>query len=391
MYPQLGNNANLIGKLIPYFRKAGHEVRLLSDAFGLSEDVLPEQLFGVKVHWVTGCRMLVKRLAYTVTSRLKNDPGYTGEVGAGIMADAAVLLHKQYPYDLVLATMQPYHLAIAASRLRDCKKIVYLMDPPDEVIDNLPWKAGQKQLMPSLQRMDKIFTTPFIQEAIKHHDHYHLAKKLVPVGFPHIEERKLQPDKGDLIFDLGKINLLFCGALFPDVRSPEFFLKILEGLDGRFTLTFMGRNCPEFWKEYSVNTKAEVRVFPPLPYGVAINAMHHADILINIGNNMLVHMPSKTLDYINTGKPIVNFHKFEDCPTLFYTKRYPCCLNLLEPGMNINDATEIFIDFCIRQKGREVPRSEIKRLYYDCSAEEIAKEILQSVYCMFAEKEREAL
>ena len=58
--------------------------------------------------------------------------------------------------------------------------------------------------------------------------------------------------------------------------------------------------------------------------------MADADVLINIGNSVPVHMPSKTLEYINTGKPMVNFYKFADCPTLYYTKRYPLCLNLYE-------------------------------------------------------------
>ena len=58
--------------------------------------------------------------------------------------------------------------------------------------------------------------------------------------------------------------------------------------------------------------------------------MAKSDVLINIGNSVPVHMPSKTLEYINTGKPIVNFYKFKDCPTLYYTNRYPICQNVFE-------------------------------------------------------------
>ena len=202
---------------------------------------------------------------------------------------------------------------------------------------------------------------------------------LVTVSFPHVGNNKTQDGKIDLEFRPEKINLLFCGALFADVRSPDCFLEVVKRLDERFTVTFMGRNCPEFWENYAVETKASVRVLPAQPYAAALNAMYHADILVNIGNNMLVHMPSKTLDYINTGKPIVNFHKFKNCPTLHYTHRYPLCLNMYEPEMTGAEAAERFVRFCELQKGNSVPREEIDRLFADCRAETIADQILSNL------------
>jgi hypothetical protein len=83
-------------------------------------------------------------------------------------------------------------------------------------------------------------------------------------------------------------------------------------------------------------------------------------------------MPSKTLEYINAGKPIVNFHKLPDCPTLHYTRRYPLCLNIFE-----GDAPdpEAFIRFCLQNRGKTAPSVDIP----ECTPNFIARAILDEI------------
>ena len=377
LYPRVGNNANLLSKLFP-FLKEKHEVMLLSPAFGASEIELPETVFGCPIRWVTDHGQGWKRkLLYPAASKLKHDPGLEGEIGAKLIEEAAAELRKSFSYDAVLCTMQPYPATLAVSRMSGVPKIAYLMDPPDFVFDSLPWRTGQKQLPVALEKLDAIFTTPFIRQAIRNTGREALWEKCVPVSFPHMEENEIVPTEQDVPMDPEKIHLLFCGALFPDVRSPDCFLEIVKRLDERFCVTFMGRNCEQFWKEYTVETRAQVRALPPQPYQVAVNAMEKADILINLGNNMLIHMPSKTLDYINTGKPIVNFHKFTDCPTLYYTERYPLSLNLYEKAFDPVRDTARFVEFCLKNREQRVSREEIEKTYNDCRPETIAAVLLE--------------
>ena len=377
LYPRVGNNANLLSKILP-FLAGKHELMLLSQAFSEDASALPETMFGLPICWVTDQKRGWKRkLLYPAASKLKHDPGLEGEIGAKLIESAALELRKKFSYDAILSTMQPYPAILAASRISGVRKIAYLMDPPDFVFDSLPWEPGQKQLAAALEKQDAILTTPFIRQAIRDTGKEALWKKCVPVSFPHMVENEIVPTEQDVPMDPEKIHLLFCGALFPDVRSPDCFLEIVKRLDERFCVTFMGRNCEQFWKECAIETRAQVRVLPPQPYQVAVNAMEKADILINLGNNMLIHMPSKTLDYINTGKPIVNFHKFTDCPTLYYTKRYPLCLNLYEKEFDPARDTARFVDFCLQKRSERVPREEIEKTYIDCRPETIAGVLLE--------------
>ena len=138
----------------------------------------------------------------------------------------------------------------------------------------------------------------------------------------------------------------------------------------------MGKECELLRERFPIETRAKLITLPQQPYETALQAMADADIMINIGNSVPVHMPSKTLEYINTGKPMVNIYKMEDCPTLYYTKRYPLALNLYEGNADIDQAAKTFVRFCEKNKGKTVDRDYILREYADCTPEYIAQKIL---------------
>ena len=225
-----------------------------------------------------------------------------------------------------------------------------------------------------LKSQGTLITTPFILEALKAHDLL-IPGKVETVGFPMItDNRTAKKKQAD-----GKIRLLFCGWLYSDIRSPQYFLDIVSRLDERFEVTFMGRECEKLQERFSIETKAALITLPNQPYDVALQAMADADVLINIGNSVPVHMPSKTLEYINTGKPMVNFYKFADCPTLYYTKRYPLALNLFEEEKDMDAAAQRFVRFCEENVGKTVDPDWIKAEYADCTPRYIAQKIIESL------------
>jgi hypothetical protein len=217
------------------------------------------------------------------------------------------------------------------------------MDPPACVSNGAETTYRNRTLPSVLKKQDVLITTPFILDALRKH-RLPLPGKNEVLGFPMVgETRAVRKKPTD-----GKIHLLFCGWLYSDIRSPRYFLDIVSRLDERFQVTFMGRECEQLQEHFPVETKATLVTLPNQPYEVALQAMADADVLINIGNSIPVHMPSKTLEYINTGKPMVNFYKFADCPTLYYTKRYPLALNLFEEEKDM----EFEIEFTFAEFGK---------------------------------------
>lgn len=280
-------------------------------------------------------------------------------------------------YDLLLTSLHPQRGVLAVSLLPTrAKKVLYLMDPPKWFYSSNSDKSlrvlRSKILFNYfLNRNDVIMTTPFIHKALNEFGYSKYDKKIIEVGFPMLNKNSLIPTNNDINMNPEKINLLFCGWLYSAIRSPKYFLDIISRLDERFCVYFMGQECDKLHERFDIQTKAQIVTLPQQSYQTALNAIHDADILINIGNSIPVHMPSKTLEYINTGKPIVNFHKMPDCTTLYYTNRYPLCLNLPEYDPDVDGAADAFVKFCTENKGRTINTSGLAEEFRDCTPEYI--------------------
>lgn len=377
LYPLPGNNANLTGKLIPHFLEAGHEIRFFSAAFGMEMRKLPGECFGVPVHWATDQKRNWKRkLLFPTIAKVTDPNGFSDALQVQILLQELKNVSKDYPFDAVLSSSEPYPMAVAASKLHGVKKVLYLMDPPT-CISAGHETAYRNRILPSmLKKQTALVTTPFIREALEGQD-YVLPKSTVSVGFPMITSG----DRKGKRREEGRIRLLFCGWLYSGIRSPEYFLNIVSRLDERFEVTFMGRECELLWERFPIETKATLITLPNQPYDVALQAMADADILINIGNSVPVHMPSKTLEYINTGKPMVNFYKLAECPTLFYTKRYPLALNLYEGDGNVEAAAARFVRFCEENIGKTLDHVFLENNYRECTPKYNAEQICRLIDC----------
>ena len=378
LWPIRTNNANLICQLIGHLKQR-HEVEVLSvsDHSFLSED-FDASSFPVKIHstgdfQISGFRNYRNRLLSSFTDR----GGLDDDSMARRLAFCCKQLRAGFPFDAVLVTVEPYAAAAALLYLkREIPCCVYLMDPTiyrDRPHSPIHYRA--KTLGRILERARCVATTPFIRQALSSKGFEQYDKKILPVGFPLISPHAFasNPESG------GKIRLLFCGWLYSGIRSPKYFLEILSRLDERFVVTFMGRECERLTERFDIHTGAELITLPQQPYEIALQAMAEADIMINIGNSVPVHMPSKTLEYINTGKPFVNFYKLKDCPTLYYTKRYPLCFNMSEDDPDLDRAAARFIDFCVSSKGKTVDRGLIEREFADCTPTYIANIILDAL------------
>ena len=376
-FSRRSNNANLMTKLIPYLQ-AQAEVRLLTLP-GDEPKTLSAATPGADVPLClcsSDDRMAFRRWTGHWRAKVLDRNGFSDYLMADALRSSSRKLLGEQPNSAVLTTMEPFSSADAAASLKGVKrKILYLLDPPACVSNGTSTPYRDRRLKKILASQDAILTTPFIRQALAEYGYGQFDSKIIPVGFPLIDNRSLLRHREDD----GKIRLLFCGWLYSSIRSPKYFLDILSRLDERFVVTFMGKECEKLTEQFAIQTKAKLITLPQQPYETALQAMADADILINIGNSVPVHMPSKTLEYINTGKPFVNFYKIDDCPTLYYTKRYPLCLNLSEQDPDLDSAAEQFAEFCIRNKGKTVERAYIEAEYADCTPKYIAQKILDAL------------
>ena len=373
VFPKLGNNALVLSALLPILREE-HELFIFTTQFA---EKGPEAE-GLPTEW-QGCRVFYPRSrAFTgVLSHLvkKISPPLYETIGTFLSLRREVArLDAQWHFDGVITHFKHNEQVFAALTPRTKGKILYILDPIRAITDEACPRLHRLYWKRVLSAQSAVLTTPFIREGLLREG---LAKdsKIIPVAFPKVTA---QPYARSLPED-GFCRLLFSGWLYSDIRSPEYFLKIISRLDEKFIVTFMGRGCDEMTERYEIHTRAKLITLSHQPYDAAMQAIADADILINIGNSVPIHIPSKTLEYINSGKPIVNFYKLEDCPTLYYTRRYPLCLNLAESQPDIDAAAKRFTEFCLENKGRRLERGFIEKEFAEATPRYIADQILSAM------------
>ena len=106
------------------------------------------------------------------------------------------------------------------------------------------------------------------------------------------------------------------------VRSSENVLNYLEGLDN---LKFKWFTNPDSKIEISkhIDDKENHEFLNMVSRNDALKIMSDSiHCLLSIGNKNPSQLPSKVIEYISTGKPVIHFAEIENDPVIEISKRY---------------------------------------------------------------------
>ena len=214
-----------------------------------------------------------------------------------------------------------------------------------------------------------MITTHALHRLYLAHEAYKpFAEKLTPMNFPNIRPAQHSDAESVFSFDPDSINLLFCGLLEDEYRSPELFLGCAsELIDNGLPLKihFLGTSTssclPQFIKKYPQNIFHHQAV----ALEKAVATMEKADILLNISNTLDNQVPSKIFDYFSLGKPVFNVQKIKNCPSREYFDRYPLGFTLCDYAPDRSAAKE----FLLSVKGKTTDFDTVSKLFYDATIE----------------------
>jgi glycosyltransferase involved in cell wall biosynthesis len=142
----------------------------------------------------------------------------------------------------------------------------------------------------------------------------------------------------DSVFSGGqRIRLVFVGKLYKRVRSPDFLLRLFvellqTHLGDKLELHFFGdtSDCQDAFKSYQSLFGKKVFFYGQVSHQKALQAMKKADVLVNIGNSTPYQLPSKVVEYVSTGRPILHIAKTDVDGSGEFFKAYPASLCLLD-------------------------------------------------------------
>lgn len=80
---------------------------------------------------------------------------------------------------------------------------------------------------------------------------------------------------------------------------------------------------------------------------------------MNIGNNFSLQIPSKMLELLSTGRPIINFYQMKDVHYEMIEK-YPLGINIGPYDMNV---VENITRFCHEMKDKRLSFEEVEALF----------------------------
>ena len=302
-------------------------------------------------------------------------------------------------YDVLIACCSPYYtLALASEVANKIPVIYYKIDPVSTIRQDNKNRDARMVSIANEIKWDNAASRIVMQEVV-YRDFMRLPTKVnghkaVVVQFPNV--RKIvplqHPSKIVEQFDKAKINLLFVGKFYADIRHPQYLFNLMEPLrDTNIVLhifgdmRYMGFD-KEYIEKYFTNKIPNIRFHGVVPPEEADDLLLHADVLVHVGNAVDSLMPSKILDYISSGKPILNICKIRTCPTLPLMERYPLGMTIYEPSA-ISGQQSVISDqvveqvkqFCIENKRKQVPYEQIEKIYPECTIEYVGQQFDETI------------
>jgi hypothetical protein len=166
---------------------------------------------------------------------------------------------------------------------------------------------------------DKIFLTHELFNSYKNSLLSDYSHKFIDIGIPLLEVLNF---KSEINEEGRDIQLTYIGSLYSKVRNSEYILKVFEDIKG-IKINFYGADPSQISDAQKNIFGDRLVVHGRIPKSEVRSVLNDSDVLLNIGNNTNNQLPSKVLEYIGTGKPIISIYNIEDDTSNLYLKKYP--------------------------------------------------------------------
>lgn len=178
-------------------------------------------------------------------------------------------------------------------------------------------------------------------------------------------------------FDPQKTNLVYAGRFYKTIRNPEYLLRLAMEMDDCCVLhLYCQSDCDSLINDYVARSRGKIVRHAPVSVDEIQKIYMQADILVSVGNNTPEFMPSKTFEYIASGKPILN---------VFYPglrdavlEQYPLALQL-ERDTSIQAGGEMLCNFIQETQHKQLTREKINAIFYKHSSDNIMNILVESM------------
>ena len=207
-------------------------------------------------------------------------------------------------------------------------------------------------------------------------------EKKITVIPPLLKLNPIEKSNFELKLDSSKIHIGYFGSFFKNIREPDLFLKLLNevflinpNLKNRLVIHFFGDIIEHFLKTFErhSNLKNNILLHGLIPREAIPNLMSQMNFLLNISNQSDFQLPSKSVDYLASGKPIINIYSIDKDLFKQFFKKYPNVLNLKIQDIEIfQELIEDFILFIGKMNGKKVKTEQVIQMIAPFKAKNIS-------------------
>lgn len=171
------------------------------------------------------------------------------------------------------------------------------------------------------------------------------------------------------------INFVFTGSINNIIRNPDYMFELFSELPKsmNFEINLYGPEKRDINERSRIKLGKKLKIHGRVEKKIVEEAILKADFLINIGNTMENQLPSKVLEYIGTGRPIINFYSIDKDTSNHYLQSYPLSL-LIKKDNNRNNLI-ILQNFISENFGASIESELVKELFLKYTKEEVIKRI----------------
>ena len=256
----------------------------------------------------------------------------------------------------------------------DIPVYVYQLDPFYNSFDQVD-ETLKRKFIKLLSKTKHLFTTDLLfEEYKKDAEVSEYMSQISVVQFPKLIPQKTSQCCGP---NRNRVTLLYAGTLYHNIRNPKILVDLKTCLPESFDLVFCG-SCDNP-KDMEMLKEAGIICKGYCSQEVLSKEVENASILINIGNLVRNQLGSKLIDYIATGKPILNITQFEECPTIKVLQTYDLKFNIsvteLQDEQHANEM-RVYLKSVL---GKTIPFSEVQEMYTEYTPQFVAKTIIEQI------------
>lgn len=154
-------------------------------------------------------------------------------------------------------------------------------------------------------------------------------------------------------------------------------LDIITHLDKRFILKLYTIGFEKLLASYSASNRIIINEYIS-NHDEYVSELKKSDMLLIIGNMVDNQTPSKVVEYISYGKPIIYIQSIDNDSALKKYSIYPL-LCVIPFDTSINEAVNMIQDFVKKHRESRMDYKSIARLFYNDTLEYVASKVGQSI------------